>query len=83
MHRKYLYLGNVNVLFGGAAPKKVIEEAPSPFITEETRKAMGEQAVQLASAVNYLSAVNGEFIVGADQDFYFLEMNTRLQVSIP
>lgn len=63
--------------------QKVIEEAPSPFITEQTRKAMGEQAVQLASAVNYLSAGTVEFIVGADQDFYFLEMNTRLQVEHP
>ncbi|MCH1516637.1 MAG: ATP-grasp domain-containing protein, partial [Alphaproteobacteria bacterium] len=60
--------------------QKVIEEAPSPFISDKTRKAMGEQAVMLAKAVNYRSAGTVEFIVGADQDFYFLEMNTRLQV---
>ena len=60
--------------------QKVVEEAPSAFITDDTRKKMGEQAVQLARAVDYLSAGTVEFIVGADQDFYFLEMNTRLQV---
>lgn len=63
--------------------QKVVEEAPSPFITDATRKAMGEQATRLAGAVNYLSAGTVEFIVGADQDFYFLEMNTRLQVEHP
>lgn len=63
--------------------QKVIEEAPSPFISNKTRKAMGEQAVMLAKAVNYRSAGTVEFIVGADQDFYFLEMNTRLQVEHP
>jgi propionyl-CoA carboxylase alpha chain len=63
--------------------QKVIEEAPSPFITEATRKAMGEQAVALAKAVNYQSAGTVEFVVGKDQDFYFLEMNTRLQVEHP
>jgi len=63
--------------------QKVIEEAPSPFITEATRKAMGEQAVQLAKAVNYQSAGTVEFVVGKNQDFYFLEMNTRLQVEHP
>ena len=63
--------------------QKVIEEAPSPFITDATRKAMGEQAVQLAKAVNYQSAGTVEFVVGRDQDFYFLEMNTRLQVEHP
>lgn len=63
--------------------QKVLEEAPSPFISEETRAAMGEQAVSLAKAVNYRSAGTVEFIVGADQDFYFLEMNTRLQVEHP
>ena len=63
--------------------QKVVEEAPSAFITDETRKKMGEQAVQLARAVDYLSAGTVEFIVGADQDFYFLEMNTRLQVEHP
>jgi propionyl-CoA carboxylase alpha chain len=63
--------------------QKVIEEAPSPFITPETRRAMGEQAVALAKAVNYQSAGTVEFVVGADQGFYFLEMNTRLQVEHP
>ena len=63
--------------------QKVIEEAPSPFISEATRKAMGEQAVALAKAVNYQSAGTVEFVVGKDQDFFFLEMNTRLQVEHP
>ncbi|MET4575142.1 acetyl/propionyl/methylcrotonyl-CoA carboxylase subunit alpha [Ottowia thiooxydans] len=63
--------------------QKVIEEAPSPFITDATRKAMGEQAVALAKAVNYQSAGTVEFVVGKNQDFYFLEMNTRLQVEHP
>jgi propionyl-CoA carboxylase alpha chain len=63
--------------------QKVIEEAPSPFISEATRKAMGEQAVLLAKAVNYQSAGTVEFVVGKDQSFYFLEMNTRLQVEHP
>ena len=63
--------------------QKVIEEAPSPFISEATRKAMGEQAVALAKAVDYQSAGTVEFVVGKDQSFYFLEMNTRLQVEHP
>ena len=63
--------------------QKVIEEAPSPFISDDTRKAMGEQAVQLAKAVQYQSAGTVEFVVGKNQDFYFLEMNTRLQVEHP
>ncbi len=63
--------------------QKVIEEAPSPFISDATRKAMGEQAVALAKAVNYQSAGTVEFVVGKDQSFYFLEMNTRLQVEHP
>ena len=63
--------------------QKVIEEAPSPFISESTRRAMGEQAVALARAVNYQSAGTVEFVVGRDQSFYFLEMNTRLQVEHP
>ncbi len=63
--------------------QKVIEEAPSPFISDTTRKAMGEQAVALAKAVNYQSAGTVEFVVGKDQSFYFLEMNTRLQVEHP
>ena len=63
--------------------QKIIEEAPSPFISDATRKAMGEQAVALAKAVNYQNAGTVEFVVGKNQDFYFLEMNTRLQVEHP
>jgi propionyl-CoA carboxylase alpha chain len=63
--------------------QKVIEEAPSPFISEATRQAMGEQAVALAKAVKYQSAGTVEFVVGKDQSFFFLEMNTRLQVEHP
>lgn len=63
--------------------QKVVEEAPSPFIDPETRKAMGEQSVALAQAVGYFSAGTVEFVVGADKSFYFLEMNTRLQVEHP
>ncbi|MGV8833434.1 MAG: acetyl-CoA carboxylase biotin carboxylase subunit [Devosia sp.] len=63
--------------------QKVIEEAPSPFLDEATRKAMGEQSVALAKAVGYQSAGTVEFIVDKDRKFYFLEMNTRLQVEHP
>src|SRR5690606_22756647 len=63
--------------------QKLIEEAPSAFISEDTRKAMGAQAVALARAVDYLTAGTVEFVVGKDQSFYFLEMNTRLQVEHP
>jgi propionyl-CoA carboxylase alpha chain len=63
--------------------QKVIEEAPSPLLSEATRKKMGEQAVALAKAVNYDSAGTVEFVAGQDQSFYFLEMNTRLQVEHP
>ncbi|AYV47191.1 acetyl/propionyl-CoA carboxylase subunit alpha [Caulobacter flavus] len=63
--------------------QKVIEEAPSPLLDEETRAAMGAQAVALAKAVNYDSAGTVEFVAGQDKSFYFLEMNTRLQVEHP
>ena len=63
--------------------QKVIEEAPSPLLDEKTRKAMGDQAVALARAVNYDSAGTVEFVAGQDRSFYFLEMNTRLQVEHP
>jgi propionyl-CoA carboxylase alpha chain len=63
--------------------QKVLEEAPSPFLDEATRHAMGRQAVALAKAVKYRSAGTVEFVVGADRSFYFLEMNTRLQVEHP
>jgi propionyl-CoA carboxylase alpha chain len=63
--------------------QKVIEEAPSPFVDKDMRSAMGAQAVALARSVDYHSAGTVEFIVGADRGFYFLEMNTRLQVEHP
>jgi propionyl-CoA carboxylase alpha chain len=63
--------------------QKVIEEAPSPLLDEATRQAMGAQAVALAKAVNYDSAGTVEFVAGQDRSFYFLEMNTRLQVEHP
>ncbi|MBT2836075.1 acetyl/propionyl-CoA carboxylase subunit alpha, partial [Staphylococcus coagulans] len=63
--------------------QKVIEEAPSPLLDEATRRKMGEQAVALAKAVNYDSAGTVEFVAGQDKSFYFLEMNTRLQVEHP
>ncbi|WP_428250074.1 acetyl-CoA carboxylase biotin carboxylase subunit [Ferrovibrio sp.] len=63
--------------------QKVVEEAPSPFLDAKTRKAMGDQAVALAKTVDYDSAGTVEFIVGPDRKFYFLEMNTRLQVEHP
>ena len=63
--------------------QKVVEEAPSPFLDEATRKAMGEQSCALAKAVGYASAGTVEFIVDGDRNFYFLEMNTRLQVEHP
>src|SRR5207253_2727406 len=63
--------------------QKVVEEAPSPFIDDATRAAMGAQAVALARAVDYRSAGTVEFIVDRSRNFYFLEMNTRLQVEHP
>jgi len=63
--------------------QKVLEEAPSPFLDAATRKAMGEQSVALARAVDYRSAGTVEFIVDSNRNFYFLEMNTRLQVEHP
>ena len=63
--------------------QKVVEEAPSPFLDEATRKAMGEQSLALAHAVGYSSAGTVEFIVDGEKNFYFLEMNTRLQVEHP
>ncbi|HEX7885593.1 MAG TPA: acetyl/propionyl/methylcrotonyl-CoA carboxylase subunit alpha [Phenylobacterium sp.] len=63
--------------------QKVIEEAPSPLLDEKTRKAMGDQAIALAKAVQYDSAGTVEFVAGQDKSFFFLEMNTRLQVEHP
>src|SRR5690606_27097691 len=63
--------------------QKIVEEAPSPFLDDATRAAMGEQAIALARAVGYFSAGTVEFIVDADRNFHFLEMNTRLQVEHP
>jgi len=63
--------------------QKIIEESPSPFVDEKLRNEMGEQAKRLASTINYASAGTVEFIVDQDKNFYFLEMNTRLQVEHP
>jgi propionyl-CoA carboxylase alpha chain len=81
-HGNLIYLGERECTIQ-RRNQKVIEEAPSLFLDEATRKAMGEQAVALARAVSYDSAGTVEFVVAQDRSFYFLEMNTRLQVEHP
>ena len=81
-HGNTLYLGERECSIQ-RRHQKVIEEAPSPFVTEELRAEMGKQAVVLAEAVQYRSAGTVEFIVDKDRNFFFLEMNTRLQVEHP
>ena len=81
-HGNCLYLGERECSIQ-RRNQKVVEEAPSPFLDAKTRKAMGEQAVALTKAVDYQSAGTVEFIVDRNRNFYFLEMNTRLQVEHP
>ncbi len=81
-HGNTLYLGERECSIQ-RRNQKVVEEAPSSFLDEATRRAMGEQAVQLSKAVGYFSAGTVEFIVDGQKNFYFLEMNTRLQVEHP
>src|SRR5438874_7493211 len=81
-HGNVIYLGERECSIQ-RCNQKVIEEAPSPLLDEATRRKMGEQAVALAKAVNYDSAGTVEFVAGQDKSFYFLEMNTRLQVEHP
>jgi propionyl-CoA carboxylase alpha chain len=81
-HGQVIYLGERECSIQ-RRNQKVIEEAPSPLLDEATRRKMGEQAVALAKAVNYDSAGTVEFVAGQDRSFYFLEMNTRLQVEHP
>jgi len=81
-HGNYIYL-NERECSIQRRNQKVVEEAPSPFLDAATRKAMGEQSCALAKAVGYTSVGTVEFIVDGDRNFYFLEMNTRLQVEHP